>query len=143
MTHYSNDRWFASFVTEEIADISTRSRPGPTIALSRGDAYPNPPTPAHPQLEHAPESAAPVFHFGGDLAEADRKGRRHEYAWAYARYGDEVPNPLELATFQSAALDWASLHSQAGQARHAFVQRLLTVRQCEKPAAIGVMHGQR
>jgi maltooligosyltrehalose trehalohydrolase len=69
--------------------------------------------------------------FGGDLAEGVRKGRRREYAWAYARYGDEVPDPLEPATFQSAALDWASLHSQAGQERHAFVQQLLMVRQRE------------
>ena len=32
--------------------------------------------------------------FKGDLAEAVRKGRRSEYAWAYAKYGDEVPDPL-------------------------------------------------
>ena len=33
--------------------------------------------------------------FKGDLAEAVRKGRRREYAWAYAKYGDEVPDPLD------------------------------------------------
>ena len=32
--------------------------------------------------------------FKGDLADAVRKGRRSEYAWAYAKYGDEVPDPL-------------------------------------------------
>jgi hypothetical protein len=30
-----------------------------TAPLPRGDAYPKPPTPAHPQLEHAPESLVP------------------------------------------------------------------------------------
>ena len=41
----------------------------------------------------------PFFcHFQGDLAEAVRKGRRKEFAGAYARYGDEVPDPLEEAT---------------------------------------------
>ena len=33
--------------------------------------------------------------FKGDLAEAVRKGRRKEFAEAYAKYGDEVPDPLE------------------------------------------------
>ena len=46
--------------------------------------------------------------FKGDLAEAVRKGRRGEYGWAYAKYGDEVPDPLEKSTFQSAVLDWES-----------------------------------
>ena len=32
--------------------------------------------------------------FEGDLAEAVRQGRRREYAWAYAKYGDEIPDPL-------------------------------------------------
>ena len=33
--------------------------------------------------------------FEGDLADAVRKGRRTEFAWAYAKYGDEVPDPLD------------------------------------------------
>ena len=32
--------------------------------------------------------------FKGDLADAVRKGRREEFAWAYEKYGDEVPDPL-------------------------------------------------
>ena len=32
--------------------------------------------------------------FGGELADAVRKGRREELAWAYAEYGDEVPDRL-------------------------------------------------
>ena len=69
--------------------------------------------------------------FHGDLAEAVRRGRRSEYGWAYARYGDEVPDPLEPATFQSAVLDWQSIGSAAGQQRLALVQRLLKLRQRE------------
>ena len=32
--------------------------------------------------------------FGGDLADAVRKGRRAEFAGAYAEFGDEVPDAL-------------------------------------------------
>ena len=32
--------------------------------------------------------------FRGDLAEAVRSGRRKEFADAYARYGDEIPDPI-------------------------------------------------
>jgi maltooligosyltrehalose trehalohydrolase len=69
--------------------------------------------------------------FHGDLAEAVRRGRRREYGWAYERYGDEVPDPLAPATFQSAVLDWQSIDSPAGQERLALVQRLLKLRQRE------------
>jgi maltooligosyltrehalose trehalohydrolase len=69
--------------------------------------------------------------FHGDLAEAVRRGRRREYGWAYERYGDEVPDPLAPATFQSAVLDWQSINSPAGQERLALVQRLLKLRQRE------------
>ena len=44
--------------------------------------------------------------FEGELAEAVRQGRRREFAGAYAEFGDEVPDPLALSTFQSAVLDW-------------------------------------
>ena len=69
--------------------------------------------------------------FKGDLAEAVRKGRRGEYDWAYAKYGDEVPDPLEKSTFQSAVLDWESRHEPAGRRRLALVQELLAVRRRE------------
>ena len=36
--------------------------------------------------------------FGGELADAVRKGRRIELAWAYAEYGDEVPDALAPST---------------------------------------------
>ncbi len=66
--------------------------------------------------------------FRGDLAEAVRKGRRREYAWAYAKFGDEVPDPLEKSTFQSAVLDWPSRNEPAERKRLALVQELLAVR---------------
>jgi len=69
--------------------------------------------------------------FRGDLAEAVRKGRRTEYDWAYAKYGNEVPDPLELSTFQSAVLDWESRNEAAGKKRLALVQQLLAIRQRE------------
>jgi maltooligosyltrehalose trehalohydrolase len=69
--------------------------------------------------------------FKGDLAEAVRKGRRGEYGWAYAKYGDEVPDPLENSTFQSAVLDWESRNEPAGRQRLALVQELLAVRRRE------------
>jgi maltooligosyltrehalose trehalohydrolase len=69
--------------------------------------------------------------FEGDLAEAVRQGRRREYAWAYAKYGDEVPDPLAPSTFQSAVLDWESLDEAAGQKRLALVQQLLAIRRRE------------
>ena len=66
--------------------------------------------------------------FKGDLAEAVRKGRRREYAWAYAEFGDEVPDPLEKSTFQSAALDWQSRNQPGHRQRLALVRELLAVR---------------
>jgi maltooligosyltrehalose trehalohydrolase len=65
--------------------------------------------------------------FKGGLAEAVRKGRRHEYAWAYATYGDDVPDPLCEATFRSAILDW-EVRDGSGRERLALVSRLLAIR---------------
>ena len=83
--------------------------------------------------------------FDGDLADAVRKGRRIEYAWAYAEYGDEVPDPLDPATFRSAILDWRSCNEGAGRQRLARVQKLLAVRRREvvprlAGAAFGAAH---
>ncbi len=69
--------------------------------------------------------------FKGDLADAVRKGRRSEYAWAYAKYGDEIPDPLAKLTFQSAILDWESRHEAPGKKRLALVQNLLAIRRRE------------
>ena len=69
--------------------------------------------------------------FEGDLAEAVRKGRRKEYAWAYAKYGDQVPDPLDRSTFQFAVIDWESRNVATGQTRLALVQELLSTRRRE------------
>jgi len=69
--------------------------------------------------------------FKGDLADAVRKGRRSEYAWAYAKYGDEIPDPLAESTFQSAVLDWESRNEAPGKKRLALVQGLLATRRLE------------
>jgi malto-oligosyltrehalose trehalohydrolase len=69
--------------------------------------------------------------FHGDLAEAVRKGRHKEFAGAYAKYGGEVPDPLEASTFQPAVLDWDALDEAAGKKRLALVRELLAIRRQE------------
>ena len=69
--------------------------------------------------------------FKDDLADAVRKGRRSEYAWAYAKYGDEIPDPLAKSTFHSAVLDWESRNETPGKKRLALVQGLLATRRRE------------
>jgi maltooligosyltrehalose trehalohydrolase len=81
--------------------------------------------------------------FEGDLAEAVRQGRRREYAWAYAKYGDDVPDPLDPSTFQSAVLDWESRNEAAGRKRLALVQQLLSIRRREiVPRLAGAAFGE-
>lgn len=65
--------------------------------------------------------------FKGGLADAVRKGRRDEYAWAYGKFGDGVPDPLSEATFRSAILDWEA-RSRGGRDRLALVRKLLALR---------------
>jgi maltooligosyltrehalose trehalohydrolase len=94
--------------------------------------------------EWGSKASFPFFcDFAGDLAEAVRRGRRSEYAWAYAKFGDEVPDPLEPSTFQSAILDWESRNEAAGKKRLALVQELLAVRRREiVPRLPGAAFGQ-
>jgi maltooligosyltrehalose trehalohydrolase len=63
--------------------------------------------------------------FNGALANAVRNGRRAEYAWAYASHGDDVPDPLDEATFRSAILDW---DNRTASGRLALVRELLAIR---------------
>jgi maltooligosyltrehalose trehalohydrolase len=93
-------------------------------------------TPMIPMLfmgeEWGSKAPFPFFcDFKGDLADAVRKGRRSEYAWAYAKYGHEIPDPLAKSTFQSAILDWESRNDAAGKNRLALVQNLLATRRRE------------
>jgi maltooligosyltrehalose trehalohydrolase len=80
--------------------------------------------------------------FHGNLADAVRKGRRKEYDWAYTKFGDEVPDPLDAATFQSAVLDWDARNQPAGKRRLALVRELLAIRQREiTPRLAGAAFG--
>jgi maltooligosyltrehalose trehalohydrolase len=92
-------------------------------------------TPMIPMLfmgeEWGTRSPFPYFcDFHGDLAHAVRRGRHQEYAWAYAKYGDDVPDPLDPDTQRSAVLDWDS-RSTAEEARLSLVRRLLQLRHKE------------
>ena len=69
--------------------------------------------------------------FTGDLADAVRQGRRKEFRSAYEKYGDEIPDPLDEATFKSARLDWFSVAEPVAQDRLRLVRKLLTVRRAE------------
>lgn len=81
--------------------------------------------------------------FKGELAEAVRQGRRKEFAGAYEKYGDEVPDPLEQATLQSAVLNWDECNDAAGQKRLTLVQQLLAIRRHEiMPRLAGARFGE-
>jgi maltooligosyltrehalose trehalohydrolase len=69
--------------------------------------------------------------FHGALADAVRKGRREEFKAAYAELSDEVPDPLEEATFRSAVLDWDARTTSEGRKRLALVRDLLLTRRRE------------
>ena len=55
--------------------------------------------------------------FKGDLAEAVRNGRRKEFAEAYARDHDDVPDPLSEQTVRLAKLDWTAIEQAANTVR--------------------------
>ena len=89
--------------------------------------------PAVPMLfmgeEWGAKSPFPFFcDFQGELAEAVRQGRRREFAGAYAKYGDEIPDPLDASTVQSAVLDWSGPNAEPGRKRLKLVQELLGIR---------------
>lgn len=80
--------------------------------------------------------------FHGELAEAVRQGRRREFAGAYAKYGDEIPDPLEPSTAQSAMLDWTAADAGPGRERLQLVRELLAIRRREiTPRLAGACFG--
>jgi len=82
--------------------------------------------------EWGARSPFPFFcDFYGDLAEAVRQGRRREFAGAYAKYGDEIPDPLEPSTARSAMLDWTAADAGPGRERLRLVRELLAIRRRE------------
>jgi maltooligosyltrehalose trehalohydrolase len=81
--------------------------------------------------------------FGGELADAVRKGRRVELAWAYTEYGDEVPDALAASTRDSAVLDWDGRNAPAGRKRLDMVRELLRIRRQEiVPRLAGAAFGK-
>jgi len=66
--------------------------------------------------------------FKGELANAVRKGRKAEFADAYADPGLDVPDPLAEKTMLSAKLDWDATRTGAGAERLALITRLLHAR---------------
>jgi len=69
--------------------------------------------------------------FSGELATAVREGRRREFAEAYAKYGNDIPDPLAVPTFEMAVLNWDARDREAGQRRIDLVHRLLDIRRRE------------
>jgi malto-oligosyltrehalose trehalohydrolase len=67
--------------------------------------------------------------FTGDLAEAVRQGRKREFAEAYARHGDEIPDPLSADTRASAVLNWSALSNPQHAKRLELTRALLAARQ--------------
>jgi maltooligosyltrehalose trehalohydrolase len=81
--------------------------------------------------------------FAGELAEAVRQGRRREYDWAYAKRGDDVPDPLDARTFEMSKLDWNARDGASGRRRLALVQQLLAIRRREiVPRLAGAAFGE-
>jgi 1,4-alpha-glucan branching enzyme/maltooligosyltrehalose trehalohydrolase len=69
--------------------------------------------------------------FKGELAEAVRAGRKKEFAEAYAKYGEEIPDPIEPATLEAARIDWDARTDGAGARRLKLVHDLLAIRRLE------------
>jgi maltooligosyltrehalose trehalohydrolase len=67
--------------------------------------------------------------FKGDLAEAVRKGRKAEFAEAYAVSTITIPDPLAETTMRSAKLDWGALGNQQNAERLKLTTTLLQARQ--------------
>ena len=70
--------------------------------------------------------------FHGELADAVREGRRHEFQ-AFSGFVDEddlrsIPDPNAEATFTASKLDWEAAEEEMGQACRARVQSLLRIR---------------
>jgi 1,4-alpha-glucan branching enzyme len=95
--------------------------------------------------EWAASQPFPFFcDFGGELADAVRKGRREEFA-KFPEFKDEkirerIPDPQAEATFASAKLDWDETATEPHAAWLEWYRRLLAVRRAEvvpRLAAIG------
>jgi malto-oligosyltrehalose trehalohydrolase len=66
--------------------------------------------------------------FKGELADAVRQGRCKEFAEAYAKHADEIPDPLARSTLELATLDWSEPASGEHRTRLNLVRGLLAAR---------------
>jgi maltooligosyltrehalose trehalohydrolase len=89
--------------------------------------------PAPPLLfmgeEWGATEAFPFFcDFSGDLAQAVRDGRKREFAGAYAKHGDAIPDPVLQESRDAAVLDWDARKHPVHAQRLAFTRSLLAAR---------------
>lgn len=79
--------------------------------------------------EWGAKEAFPFFcDFKGELAQAVRDGRRREFADAYTKHGDEIPDPIARETRDSAVLDWEARNTPPHAAHLALTRKLLATR---------------
>ena len=73
--------------------------------------------------------AFPFFcDFSGELAQAVRDGRKREFAAAYAKHGDAIPDPIAKETRDSAVLNWEVRNAPPHAAHLSLTRELLTAR---------------
>ncbi|CTQ33054.1 malto-oligosyltrehalose trehalohydrolase [Jannaschia rubra] len=66
--------------------------------------------------------------FEGDLGRAVTEGRRKEFAGFASHSGDDVPDPIDPATFRASRIDWAKLDTSEGRQAFDRMRDLLTLR---------------
>ena len=84
--------------------------------------------------------------FRGELATAVREGRRREFShWSSFKNPHNrelIPDPNALSTFLDSKLEWSGAETEDGEARLAFVGRLLATRRQEiMPRLAGIQGG--
>ncbi len=109
--------------------------------------------PQVPMLFMGEEWAAPqpflfFCDFGGELADAVRRGRRAEFA-RFPQFKDpamraRIPDPLAEKTFQASKLDWSDLRREPHAEWLALYRRVLAIRRAEiVPLLAGIAGGGR
>jgi maltooligosyltrehalose trehalohydrolase len=118
--------------------------PPPSIdaALAALLLQPSPPLLFMGEEWGATEPFAFFCDFQGDLADAVRKGRKVEFADAYAKFGDQIPDPLAAETRASAVLDWNARDKPEHAARLRLMRMLLAARKQWITPLLPTMIGQ-
>ncbi len=66
--------------------------------------------------------------FSGELAQAVRNGRKREFAEAYAKHGDAIPDPMAKETRDAAVIDWNAREHPVHAKRLSLTRSLLAAR---------------